>query len=454
MGYAILVAVLYAVTTVPFYLAATQPYHLVTGMEKVRVSLFVILAPLLLKYIVQLTFGAFSGVAAKWVAELCPSETQPSVSVLIPAWNEEDGIVKTIKSVLNTKYQKLQVIVINDGSTDSTDDTVARFLCEHDNDMYPGVSFKYLSLDHVGKAKAMNRGLVHVTGEIVITIDADSVMDQDAIANLVKKINKPEIGAVAGNVIIGNRRKPIGWMQQIEYLYGFFFKRADSLFDSVYIVGGTAAAYRKKVLDEVGGFDHEVITEDIEMSTRILRKGYKTRYAADAVIYTEGPSSLKGLCHQRLRWKYGRLQTFIKHRRLFFSLQRQHPPYLTFFLLPLVAYAELLLLFEFVILAVYLIYTIATNDYIHMAWVICLLCMVVYGQILFDRKRRDHRNLILLAPVAWLFFIGMELVEMQAMFRCIKRLATDQEPEWRNGCTGNVILTNKGEDCGNITWFG
>lgn len=92
-------------------------------------------------------------------------------------------------------------------------------------------------------------------GEIVITIDSDSAMDGDAIKNLVKYFSDTRVASVAGNVIIGNRTNPIGLMQQLEYLYGFYFKRADSLLNAVYIVGGAAAAYRKKVIQDLGGFD-------------------------------------------------------------------------------------------------------------------------------------------------------------------------------------------------------
>jgi len=285
----------------------------------------------------------------------------------------------------------------------------------------------------------LNRALVHAEGEIVITVDADSVMDPEAIANLVKPFSDPRVGGVAGNVVVGNRKKPIEWMQQMEYLYGFFFKRADSLFNSVYIIGGAAAAYRREVLNEAGGFDPRIITEDIEMSTRILAHGYKTRYASDAVVYTEGPSDFKSLSNQRLRWKYGRILTFIKHRKLFFSLRPQHNPYLTFMLLPMAVYAELLLLVEAVLLSTFFIYTVCTGDYQSLVCVIGLLSAVVGAQILADPKRRFHRNLVFLAPAAWLVFYAMDVVEFQALVRTLKRLATREELKWQKWVRVGVV---------------
>ncbi len=438
---------LYAVTGGLLYLAATREYHPIAGGDTIRLVILLLLLPILIKYVFQLVCAPFYSVVVNHREKQGLAELTPSVSVLIPAWNEEVGIVKTIQSVLNAQYPKLQIVIINDGSTDATHEKVTRFIDDHLLDLHEGVTLKYLNLTNGGKARAMNRALVHAIGDIVITIDADSVMDPGAITNLVKQFTDPTVGGVAGNVIVGNRKKPIEWMQQLEYLYGFFFKRADSLFNSVYIIGGAAAAYRREVLQQVGLFDHSIITEDIEMSTRILACGYKTRYAADAVIYTEGPSDLKGLCSQRLRWKYGRILTFIKHRKLFFSPRPRHNPYLTFMLLPLAVYAEMLLLAETVILSVFFVYTVGTSDYVPLAILVVLLTSVIGMQILLDSKRRFHRNLVLIAPVAWLVFYAMDMIELQALIRSIKRLITRKELKWqrwvRVGVVNEACIMNK-----------
>ncbi len=264
-------------------MAATRDFHEVASYGHVRVIMGIILAPLLIKYFLQLVCTPIYSMVA--FMRTSRSDAVKSVSVLIPVWNEEVGIIKTVQSVLDTEYPKLQIIVINDGSTD---DIMTSFIAEPPLDDRENTSLKYLNLTNGGKAAAMNRGLIHADGEIIIKVDADSIMDRDAITNLVKQFNAPDVGAVAGNVVIANRAKPLEWMQQMEYLSGFFFKRADSLFNSVYIIGGAAAAYRRKVLQEMSDFDHAIITEEIEMSTCILSRGYKTRYAADAVVYTEG----------------------------------------------------------------------------------------------------------------------------------------------------------------------
>jgi cellulose synthase/poly-beta-1,6-N-acetylglucosamine synthase-like glycosyltransferase len=247
----------------------------------------------------------------------------------------------------------------------------------------------------------------------------------------VRRFDDPRVGSVAGNVIVANGRKPIPLIQQLEYVYGFFFKRCDSLFDSVYIVGGAAAAYRREVLDEVGGFDPTIITEDIEMSMRILAHGHKSRYAADAIVYTEGPSDLRGLCNQRLRWKFGRLRAFRRHRKLFFSRSRAQSPYLRFFLLPMALYAEALLLAEGLMFTIFTLYTVQTSDYLPFIFVILLLSSVICMQVLCDPQSRFHRNLIVLAPVSWALLFFTDVVELQALVRSLKRLANREKVQWQ-----------------------
>lgn len=430
-----IIALLYSLTASVFYLLFTTE---VTTPENdiamLRLVIVLFMAPIFLKYALQVLSAPCYSMIERRESRRYPAPKNPPVSVLVPAWNEEVGILKTIQSILNTRYQNLELIVINDGSTDQTHELVTAFIKRHNAytaEAADSAKIKYLNLPNGGKANALNEGLKYASGEFVITIDADSVMDASAIIKMLQRFGNKKVGAVAGNVIVGNRKKSIALLQQLEYLYGFFFKRADSIYGAVYIIGGAAAAYRKSTLDAVGGFDEGIITEDIEMSTRILAHGYTTRYAADSVIYTEGPSEWKGLCQQRLRWKYGRLLTFIKHRSLFFN-GRLGKPYLTFLLLPVALYAELSLLFEAFLLVVFYGYTVYTSDYLLLACVIGFTSTLVLLQILFDSKARFHRNILCLAPVAWVLFYVIDAVELQALYRSLKRLFKRQELEWQS----------------------
>jgi poly-beta-1,6 N-acetyl-D-glucosamine synthase len=429
--YTTFIASLYAVTFLIFYFAATRKYVPTDEFSSVRLIVLILFIPIIIKYAFQLLFAPFYSIIESHRIKKGRTNLTPTVSVLIPAHNEEVGITKTITSVLETNYPNLEVIVINDGSTDSTHRVITELISNHQRDSDSKASIEYISLKNGGKARALNRGLKSANGEIVITIDADSVMDPATIKNMVKRFTSPKISAVAGNVIVGNRKKPIGLIQQLEYLYGFYFKRADSSFNAVYIIGGAAAAYRREILTKIGGFDSNIITEDIEISTRMLSLGYRTCYAADAVVYTEGPSTIQGLCSQRLRWKFGRLLTFYKHRNLFFSTQKRHNPYLSFFILPIAMYAEIILFFEGIMLTIFYAYTFYTNDFFPLVFVIILLTSVIFLQVLTDTKARFHKNLLLLAPAAWILFYVIDVVEYQALIRSIKRLVKKESLQWQ-----------------------
>ncbi len=431
----------YFVTFMVMYMASSGEYRPDARFAHARFIMLILLSPILFKYLIQLTTALFYSLVEKTRFINSHLVDKNKVSVLIPAWNEEVGILKTLNSVINTDYPELEIIVINDGSTDKTHQLVSNFIQDYERTPHQANTpvIKYLKLPNGGKAKALNQGLCIATGEIVLTVDADSVMDKKMIANIVKRFTDEKVAAVAGNVVVGNRKKPIELLQQLEYLHGFWFKRADSNFNSVHVIGGAAAAYRKAILEEVGGFDENIITEDVELSVRLLAMGYATRYAADAVVYTEGPSEWKCLCSQRLRWKFGRLLTYIKHRSLFFSLSKKHHPYLTCLVLPVAIYAELALFLEALLLTIFYGYTIYTGDYIPLAFMVCFVSAIITLQVLFDSKMKFHANLLILAPVAWLMFYVIDLVEFQALCRSMHRLVKRENLEWQTWARVGII---------------
>ncbi len=427
----LLIAVLYLFTLAIFYLGYSSQSSINQQLNVARLTVFIILLPILIKYLVQLIAIPCYSLFDKRRSKQNINSATMSVSVLIPAYNEQVGIIKTIQSVLDNNYPSLEIIVINDGSTDGTDQIVTDFIVNlgADNSLKPQI--KYLKLSNGGKSNAINQGLTLAKNDIVMTIDGDCVMAQDTIKNTVKRFHHPSVGAVAGNVVIGNKSKTIEVMQQLEYLSGFFLRRADSVFNAVFIIGGAAAAYRRSVLVEMGPFSTDIVTEDIDMSTRILAAGYKSQYAADAVTYTEGPSNWTCLFSQRLRWKFGRFQTLLKFKHLFFSTQRQHNKYLTWLILPIAVYAEFVLLIELVIVSLFFFYTFYCNDYLPIIIMISFMTSLIAIQIACDSKRKFHANLLILAPIAWLLFYLVDVVEFQALYRSLKRLLKKQHLQWQ-----------------------
>jgi poly-beta-1,6-N-acetyl-D-glucosamine synthase len=423
---------LYSFTGLILYLGATRAYIDTTDFSIIRLIILLLFAPIIIKYLIHLIVAPWYPLANHVRSRRHADIATPLVTVLIPAHNEEIGIEATIRSVINANYPRLEVIVMNDGSTDRTHEVVTSFIKNYKRTRTTrDTSLIYRKIKNGGKARALNKALPHAKGEFIITIDADSVMHQNCIRNMIKMFRNPRVASVAGNVVIGNRRKPVGLIQQLEYLYGFYFKRADALLNTVYIVGGAAAAYRKKIIIELGGYDESIITEDIELSTRLQDHGYLVRYAADAIVYTEGPSDFKALYQQRLRWKHGRLLTFYKYRHLFFSRHGDHNKYLAWMILPIAVFSEVLLLFEVILLVVLYYYTFYTNDFTPLIMFMMLLTGVVCLQIISDPNRRYHWNLLLMAPVAWVVFYIMDFVEIQALIRSIRRLVTRKELSWQ-----------------------
>jgi cellulose synthase/poly-beta-1,6-N-acetylglucosamine synthase-like glycosyltransferase len=426
------------------YLNASTHFIPIQNLIEIKTILLLFFIPIVFKYTFQLLTLPLYPIIEYFRAS--KKQYVPSVSVLIPAWNEEVGIIKTLESVIETHYPKLEIVLINDGSTDKTHELISHYIHTFNQKVHlkkGNTHLRYANLSNRGKAGAINHALTLATGEFIITLDADSVMDKSMISNILKRFTENRVAAVAGNVVVGNRKKPIELIQQLEYLHGFCFKRSDAIFNSVHTIGGAAAAYRKSALIDVGDFDESIITEDVEISTRLLAKGYKTRYAADAVVFTEGPSDWKGLSAQRLRWKFGQIQTYFKHYRLFFNPSKQYNPYLTFLVLPIAVYLDLILLLEPFILGAFYGYTFYTNHYIPLLMMIGVTTSIISLQVLFDPQKRFHHNLLILAPIAWLLFYVIDLVQFQALCRSIYRLLSKEKLKWQTWKRVGLVKSEK-----------
>lgn len=240
------------------------------------------------------------------------ADYHPSVTVLIPAYNEARVIDKTLKSVLAADYQDLKVIVIDDGSSDRTGDCVSRFLSDK--------RLKLYRIKNGGKFAALNFGLSKIKTEIYVSIDADTQILPDTISKIIRLFVNKNTGAVGGNVRVGNRKNIWGVLQSIEYTNSLNLERnAFSLFNSILVVPGALGAWRTQAVKEVGGYWGETLTEDAELTIRMLKHGYKLHYDKDAIAFTEAPQNMANLIKQRFRWTYGILQTFFLHRGMLFK---------------------------------------------------------------------------------------------------------------------------------------
>ena len=238
-------------------------------------------------------------------------EYAPRVAVLIPAYNEEKVIVRTIRSVMMSNYKNLRIIVIDDGSSDNTYD-IARDA--YPNDIASG-RLTVMTKPNGGKADALNYALERTDEDIYVGIDADGVIAHDAITNLVPHFANPKIGAVAGNAKVGNRVNLWTRWQALEYITSQNFeRRALDLFDVVMVVPGAIGAWRTAAVREGGGYHTNTVAEDADLTMNLLEQGYQVIYEDRALAFTEAPVNANGLMRQRFRWSFGILQAIFKHR--------------------------------------------------------------------------------------------------------------------------------------------
>jgi len=244
----------------------------------------------------------------QWTAPGKPKVSLPrTVSVLIPAWNEGAVIFKTLEALARTNYPgDYEVIVIDDGSTDDTLEK-ARFMAV----LWPRL--RVLHQENAGKAAALNYGIRKARGEVIVTLDADTVFDADTISMLVRNFADPRVGVVAGQVKVGNRRGVLQAWQSLEYISGMVPRLGEASMRAISIAPGACSAWRKKAVLLAGGYSHNTLAEDADLTLQVQRMGWKAVQENQAIAWTEAPSTIRALGKQRLRWFYGNTQVYRKH---------------------------------------------------------------------------------------------------------------------------------------------
>ncbi|MGA2050411.1 MAG: glycosyltransferase [Terracidiphilus sp.] len=238
----------------------------------------------------------------------------PRVAVLIPAFNEELVIVRTIRSVLNSDYKNLHIIVIDDGSPDRTAEVAREAYAAE----IAAGRVQIFSKPNGGKAAALNFALDRLTEEIYVGIDADTVIATDAISKLIPHFEDPRIGAMAGNAKVGNRVNLWTRWQALEYITSQNFeRRALDLFHVVTVVPGAIGAWRTAPVKAAGGYPINTVAEDADLTMNLLEQGFRVDYEDRSLAFTEAPIDAKGLMRQRFRWSFGTLQAVWKHRAAF-----------------------------------------------------------------------------------------------------------------------------------------
>lgn len=361
------------------------------------------------------------------------------VSVIIPAYNEETGVIRTLESVLRSTYHNVQILVVNDGSKDKTLAKLRAYQRKHKG------RFTIINQENGGKASAINRAVKYwATKELVMVLDADSLLDSRAIERMVTRFRNHNTIAAAANVKIIPTRSLLGVAQQYEYLISYRMKRSLSVFGAEYIIGGVGSTFRRKELIDSGLYDTDTMTEDIDMTVKLIRiygnKRGKITYAADALAYTEHVMKFSSLVKQRFRWKYGRMQTFAKNRDLFFSRRHIHSKALTWYQLPYAVFSELTLLVEPILVGFILMIIVLYGDFVSILWVYAIVSGFVLLMLSGESTESWKEKLRLTAylPIVYFLMYILTAVEFCALLKSIRDIRYLRDRSRKHGSWQHV----------------
>ena len=242
-----------------------------------------------------------------------PSQKEfPELTVLIPCYNEEKSLAPTVRSVLNADYpaDKLNVMIIDDGSSDNTYGIGLQLAKRHQN-------VEIYHKENGGKYTALNYGLKKIKTELVATLDADCFIDEKSLSRITAYFEDKETDAVTSSVKVYKPQTIWQYFQNTLYLFVLLLRKTFSFFGSVKVTPGPLSVFRREVFEKVGYYRHGHQTEDIEMGLRLQENNCQVKHALDSYVYTKTPTTFKALYHQRVRWAYGGIKNLWDYRHLF-----------------------------------------------------------------------------------------------------------------------------------------
>ena len=237
-------------------------------------------------------------------------DEEPLVSIVVPAFNESVVVANCVQSIIASGYRNREVILVDDGSTDDTAAVMSDFAARH-----PEVRF--VSQRNAGKGAALNTGADLANGTVLIFVDADSIFQEDTIKNMLRGFSHPRVGAVCGDDRPVNLdRIQTRLLTVISHIGTGLVRRSLTVLRCLPIVSGNSGAFRREVLEQTGPFNTDTVGEDLELTWRVHKAGYRVNFAPHALVYAESPSTIRGLWKQRVRWARGLLQTTWLHRSM------------------------------------------------------------------------------------------------------------------------------------------
>ncbi len=240
----------------------------------------------------------------------------PFFTTIVPAYNEEKSIYKTLKSITNLEYPKnaMETIVINDGSHDNTKIVVEQFIKEHPQD-----NIILINQKNQGKGRAMNNGLEIAKGEFFACLDADSFIHSNALQEMLPYFEDTKMAAVCPLLKVKSPSTILQKVQWCEYIINMFYKYLNSKINCIHVTPGPFSVYRTKIIQDLGGYDETTITEDLEIAIRLQKHHYKIVQTFDAIVETLAPKSWRALFFQRVRWYKGGVDNTITYKKMLFN---------------------------------------------------------------------------------------------------------------------------------------
>ena len=353
------------------------------------------------------------------------NNSYPTISIVIPAFNEEKTILRCIDSIFTLDYPaaKIEVIVVDDGSTDTTGEKVINYKKSHRLN-----NLSLVSQGHIGKAEALNLGMKNYTkGQLVMCLDADSYLTEQSLKNVARHFYDKNVVALATNVKIAKSRGVLNLVQTFEYIVCHQMKRAQTFFNIEYIIGGIGSTFRKELLEKLDYYDANTVTEDIDLTMKILKGGNKRNrivYASDVITYTQGALTLADLIKQRSRWKWGRYQTFYKNRSMFFTREKTFTKGLTWIYLPFAVWCDATFLLEPLVISYIIAISIVYKDPFTLISAIGVLTFYLTMNIVAETTMsfKEKIKLVLLAPFMYFLFYLLSFVEYIALIRSLLNL--------------------------------
>lgn len=409
------------------------------GVSHFLVALFMIFIGLgIVRLILMIYWAIREYQKEKKLNNLSEQKNYPKVSIIVPAYNEEVNIVSSLQNLLHQTYPDYNIVFVDDGSRDNTLQKVKESFADTEK-------IKILTKVNGGKATALNFGISHTDAEYVVCIDADTKLEKNAVKYLIARFldtEKENIAAVAGNVKVGNRVNWLTKWQSIEYTTSQNFDRlAYANINAITVIPGAIGAFRRSVINEVGGYSSDTLAEDCDLTVRILKKGYHIANENRAVAVTEAPESVKQFLKQRFRWTYGIMQMFWKQKETFLNPKYKGlglwamPNILLFqYIIPLFSpLADLIMFFG----------VLSGNGYkIFIYYLIFLLVDASLAFVAFVMQRQKWTDLFYIIPqrfgYRWLMYI--------VLFRSVKHALQGEMQTWgflkRTGNVKELIAEN------------